>query len=187
MLVFCTITNLVLCHMSKRFAANKMALNLNTISIVKFQINILPQSAVSTGCKENHIGEPVDINVLVFALIATWFGRIPYVTWFWCHAVKIVFHISSSTVRQSHSTCLHSLVKYEIEDLKFLPQCCWRFRCSLVWRCDTGREVSSILKNFSAIVCRPKQSMTSFHQNIRNLQPNNTLPQLRAQQHTSTT
>ena len=57
--------------MSKRFAANKMALNLNTKSIVKFQINVLPQSAVSTGCKEKHIGEPVGINVLAFTLIAT--------------------------------------------------------------------------------------------------------------------
>jgi hypothetical protein len=49
--------------MTKWFAANKLALNLDTKNIVKFQINSLPWSAVSTGCKEKHTEEPVDVKV----------------------------------------------------------------------------------------------------------------------------
>jgi hypothetical protein len=45
---FCRISNIVLCHTSKWFAANRLALNLDETNIIKFTANNSPQHALNT-------------------------------------------------------------------------------------------------------------------------------------------
>jgi hypothetical protein len=49
---FCLMSNTVLSNASKWYTANKLALNLNKTSVIKFITNILPQYALNTGYDE---------------------------------------------------------------------------------------------------------------------------------------
>jgi hypothetical protein len=49
---FCSVTNLVLSRMIKRFAANNLVLNLDKTRIMKFITNNSSHSALHVGCKE---------------------------------------------------------------------------------------------------------------------------------------
>jgi hypothetical protein len=60
-LLFCTVTAVLLCHVSEWFAADQLALNLNTKS------TIVCQPAASTDCNIKHIDETGDINMYLFS------------------------------------------------------------------------------------------------------------------------
>jgi acetylglutamate kinase len=58
-------SNLVLCHVTKLFAANKLVLNLDKTNIMKFITKNSSNSALHIRCKENFIEEMVSTKFLV--------------------------------------------------------------------------------------------------------------------------
>jgi hypothetical protein len=61
---FCRLANRVVSHMSKWFAANKLALNLDKINIIKFLTNNSPQCPLSIGYNDKYIEESVHTKFL---------------------------------------------------------------------------------------------------------------------------
>jgi hypothetical protein len=68
---FCRISNIVLCHMSKWFAANRLALNLDKTNIIKFAVNNSPQHALNIGYNGKFIEKSVNMKFLGFQIETT--------------------------------------------------------------------------------------------------------------------
>jgi hypothetical protein len=61
---FCKTWNIILCHMSKWFTANRPALNLDRTSIIQFITNNSLLQAPSIGCYGKYIQEPLNMKFL---------------------------------------------------------------------------------------------------------------------------
>jgi hypothetical protein len=61
---FCSVSNLVLCHIIRWFADNKLVLNQDKTNIMRFITSVTPHSALRIGCKEKCIEETENIKFL---------------------------------------------------------------------------------------------------------------------------
>jgi hypothetical protein len=105
--------------MIKWFAANNLALNLNTINIIKFIIKNSSHSTLNIGYKKKYIEESVNTNFLSLQIYdhINWKNHIkemiPKLST--CYAIRLMFHISNINILKSiYYTYLHSTIKYGI-------------------------------------------------------------------------
>jgi hypothetical protein len=103
---FCSVSNLVLSDVNKWFTANKLVLNLDKTSIMKFITNTLSHSLLHTGYKEKCIEETVNTKCLglqidnhlnwknhIEQMIAKLSGS--------CYAIRLMVHISDINTLKS--------------------------------------------------------------------------------------
>jgi hypothetical protein len=117
---FHTMSDIVLSQMSKCFSADKLALTLDKINIIKFIIKNSPQHALSIGYKnkyiewtvntkflglqiDNHLNSENHVNQLVPKLSGV------------CYAVRSMSHINNiETLKSVYFDYFHSVMRYNI-------------------------------------------------------------------------
>ena len=107
---FCSVLNLVLSHMIKRSAANKLVLNLDKTNITKFITNNSSHSALCIGYKEKYIEETVNTKFLGLQIDnhLTWKNHIAQIIpklSAACYAVRSMAHITNITNCQINLLC----------------------------------------------------------------------------------
>ena len=117
---FYSVANVVLSHMSKWFIANKLVLNLDKTTVIKFLTNNLPQYPLNIGYNgkdieetistkflglqiDNHLNWKTHIEQLIPKLSAA------------CYAVRAMIHISNLlTLKSIYFAYFHSIMSYGI-------------------------------------------------------------------------
>jgi hypothetical protein len=106
--------------MSKWFAANKLALNLDKTNIIKFTTINLEQCPLSIGYNDKYIEESVQTKFLGLQIDnhLNWKNRIdqliPKLSGA-CYAVRSLLHVSTTdTLKSIYFAYFHSLMKYGI-------------------------------------------------------------------------
>ena len=124
---FCLVSNLVLSHMIKWFAANNLVINVDHTNIMKFITKNSVHSTLHNGYKEkymeeivntkflglqidNHINWKIHIKEMINKLSGT------------CYAVRSIVHISNiNTLKSIYYTYFISIIKYRIIFEVILP------------------------------------------------------------------
>ena len=117
---FCSLSNLVLSHMIKWFAANNLALNLDKMNIMKFITKNLSHSRLHISYKEKYIEETVNTKFpgLQIDNHINWRKHIEEVIPKLsgkCYAIRSMDHISNiNTLKSIYYAHFHSIIKYRI-------------------------------------------------------------------------
>jgi hypothetical protein len=113
--VFCTMSRIILSHISKLFTANKLALSLDKTNTMKFITNYSPQYTLKIGHIEKYIEASVNTKFLRLQ-IDNWRNNINQMInelSVACCAVRSMFHISNNdTLKSICFTDFYSIVKY---------------------------------------------------------------------------
>jgi hypothetical protein len=106
--------------MSKWFAVNKLALNLDKTNIIKFLTHNSPQCPLNIGYNDKYIEESLHTKFLGLQIdnYLNWKNHIdqliPKLSGA-CYAVRSLFHISNTdTLKSIYFAYFHSLMKYRI-------------------------------------------------------------------------
>ena len=116
---FCSVSNLVLSHMIKWFAANNLVLNLDHMNIMKFITKNSTHSILNIGYKEKYIEETVNTKFLSLQIDShiNWKIHIEEVINKLigaCYAVRSIVHISNiNTFKSISYAYVHSVIKYD--------------------------------------------------------------------------
>jgi len=117
---FCSVSNLVLSHMIKWFAANNLVLNLDHMNIMKFITKNSTHSILHIGYKEKYIEETVNTKFLSLQIDShiNWKIHIEEVINKLigaCYAVRSIVHISNiNTFKSIYYAYFNSVIKYGI-------------------------------------------------------------------------
>ena len=109
-------SNLVLSHMIKSIAANKLVLNLDKTNPMKFITNISPHSPLCTGYKEKYTEEMVNTKFLGLQTDnhLSWKNHTEQISEA-CYAIKSMDHISNNdTFKSIYYAHFHSIIEYSI-------------------------------------------------------------------------
>jgi hypothetical protein len=117
---FSTTAHLLLSRLIERFSANKLVLNLEKTSIMKFVTNNSPHHSMTIGYEDKYIEEAVNLKFLVMQLDnhLNWKDHIDQIISKLsaaCYTVRQMYHIcNNNTLKSIYLAYFHSIVEHGI-------------------------------------------------------------------------